>query len=111
VKKNLDDPGMSASKSFISYLSEEIISAIDMLGVSLGSDITQSVRYIKKLEDDILGQESKCEQIWDTSRCSRAEEEMSDYDSDFSLDHQGWRTRSPPCHCASPASRGSGASL
>jgi hypothetical protein len=58
AKKNLDDPGRSKTKSFLSFSDSKIVSNIAMLGVSIGKDIGKNIEDMKETELDRLLQAS-----------------------------------------------------
>jgi hypothetical protein len=64
--KDLDCPGMSKCKSFLSYSDSRINSTIDRLGVSLGTDSIHSVNHIKSIESGRLLQAALDKQTQDS---------------------------------------------
>jgi hypothetical protein len=61
--KNLDWPGTSKCKSFLSYSDSCLSSTIDRLGVSLRRDIDHSVNHIKRTEFERLHQAAIDKQV------------------------------------------------
>jgi hypothetical protein len=58
AKKNVDGPGMSKTKSFLSFSDSKIVSNIATLGVSIGKGIGRNIEYLKANELDRLLQAS-----------------------------------------------------
>jgi hypothetical protein len=58
AKTNLDDPGMSKTKSFPSFSDSKIVSNIATLGVSIGKGIGKNIQDMKATELDRLFQAS-----------------------------------------------------
>jgi hypothetical protein len=87
--KNLDCPGTSKCKSFLSYSDSclsSISSTIDRLGVPLRRDIDHSVNHIKQIEFERLHQAAIDKQV-SNFLDSDNELDCSD-DSDFELDQR-----------------------
>jgi hypothetical protein len=87
AKKNVDDPGMSKTKSFLSFSDSKIVSNIATLGVSIGKGIGRNIEYLKANELDRLLQAShntpKQEDMG-----QNVDVETSEVDSAMGLDRQ-----------------------
>jgi hypothetical protein len=59
AKRNLDEPAMSSTKSFLPYSDSQIVFNITNLGVSLRNNTNKNVENIKLLECDRLVEASK----------------------------------------------------
>jgi hypothetical protein len=85
AKNNLDGPGMSKSKSFLSFSDSRIISNISALGFSLDDEVAKNITNIKELEYSRLVEASnketkeKCKQYLE-------DEDLSDTESNLGLD-------------------------
>jgi hypothetical protein len=85
AKKNLDDPGRSKTKSFLSFSDSKIVSNIAMLGVSIGKDIGKNIEDMKETELDRLLQASyNTPNQEDMSQ--NVDDETSEAESDVGLD-------------------------
>jgi hypothetical protein len=85
-RRNLDCPGTSKHKSFLSLSDECISSKIDRLGVALGKDGYQNINQIKKIEFDRI-QQAAIEKQLQNAKDSDTELVVTD-DSDLELDQQ-----------------------
>jgi hypothetical protein len=52
IKKNLEEPGTSCCKSFLTFTDSHIASNISELGISMGKDIQQGICNLKSMERD-----------------------------------------------------------
>jgi hypothetical protein len=87
AKKNLDDAGMSRSKSFLSISDPKMVNNIATLGVSIGNDIKKSIVSMKEVELNRLLQNSISESKHKDS-CQLFDDETSEVDSDLGFDQQ-----------------------
>jgi hypothetical protein len=84
--KNLDAPGMSETKSFLSFTNDKIKSSIISLGISGGINLDQGIDKIKNielhrmLETPVIGLANEAQNTSD-------DDGESDVDNDFGLDH------------------------
>jgi hypothetical protein len=87
AKRNLDPPGMSTSKSFLSFSDDKIVTGITSLGISLGNEVDKGLENIKNLEHNRLLEASKTDLNKDKQDCSD-EDDASESDSDIDLDQR-----------------------
>jgi hypothetical protein len=85
AKRNLDSQGMYASKSFLSFSDDKILSSITSLGISLGNKVDKGLENIKRLEHNRLIDASKDKTTFDKEGSSD-EEVASETDSDMGFD-------------------------
>jgi hypothetical protein len=85
AKKNLDSPGMSTSKSFLSFSNDKIVSSITSLGISLGNEVDKGIENINILEHNRLLEASR-PQPNNEKQCSSDDDDVSETDSDLVLD-------------------------
>jgi hypothetical protein len=87
AKKNLDVPGMSKARSFLSFPNAKIKSSFRFLGISAGTNVDRSIDNIKDLEHQRLLEATQLEsENWALNTSDG--EGMSDMDIDFEMDHQ-----------------------
>jgi hypothetical protein len=92
VKKNLDAPGMSEAKSFLSFPNAKIKSTITSLGIGCSSNIDidvgidkiKEIEYMRSLEGSNVGTTKEVQNSID-------DELHSDIDTDLGLDHNAIR--------------------
>jgi hypothetical protein len=86
AKKNLDAPGMSEAKSFLSFSNANIKSTISSLGIVSGDSLDKGIEKVKEIEYLRLLDAPNVETT--NSIQNTMEDELgSDLDSDFGLDH------------------------
>jgi hypothetical protein len=86
AKKNLDAPGMSEAKSFLSFPNVKIKSTNSSLSISIGSNVDQGIDMIKEIEYKRLLEAPNLESANETQ--NKTDEDFeSDIDSDFGSDH------------------------
>jgi hypothetical protein len=85
AKKNLDGPGTSKSKSFLSFLDSRIVSNITTLGISIGDDLLESIGNLKALEQNRLVETSTKETKLQ-NKLNSDEEDISETESDMGFD-------------------------
>jgi hypothetical protein len=82
AKRNLDEPAMSSTKSFLPYSDSQIVFNITNLGVSLRNNTNKNVENIKLLECDRLVEASKKDpKIINTNDIE--DDDISEKDSDL----------------------------
>jgi hypothetical protein len=85
AKKNLDGPGTSKSKSFLSFSDSRIVSNITTLGISIGDDVLESIGNLKALEQNRLVETSTKETKLQ-NKLNSDEEDISKTESDMEFD-------------------------
>jgi hypothetical protein len=85
AKKNLDSPGTSKAKSFLSFSDSRIISTITSLGVALGDEVDTKIGTLKDLEFTRLEEATRKEKS-DLNMHNSDDEEISETESDMGFD-------------------------
>jgi ethanolamine utilization protein EutA (predicted chaperonin) len=74
-------------KSFLSFLDSKIMDNITSLGVSIGTDIEQSIVSMKEVELNRLLQ-TPLRDLNHKDLCQSSDDNYSEVDSDLGLDHK-----------------------
>jgi ethanolamine utilization protein EutA (predicted chaperonin) len=74
-------------KSFLSFLDSKIVDNITSLGVSIGTDIAQSIVSMKEVELNRLLQ-TPLRDLNHKDLCQSSDDNYSEVDSDLGLDHK-----------------------
>jgi hypothetical protein len=85
AKKDLDSPGTSKTKSFLSFPDSRIISMITSLGIALGDEVESKIGSLKDLELTRLEEATRKEKS-DLNRHNSDAEETSETESDMGFD-------------------------
>jgi hypothetical protein len=85
AKRNLDSPGTSKAKSFLSFSDSRIISMITSLGVALGDEVDTKIGTLKDLELTRLEEATRKEKS-DLNMHNSDIEEISETESDMGFD-------------------------